>query len=443
MGTSSEGGNTNQSCQLAVFGLGKLGLTLAGVLAEAGHSVRGYDVAKEAVEALRNLSPKTFEPGLEELLSVSSPRLQACFSADDALAEADGVFIIVPTPSRLDGSFDNSFLLSALAEVGEHLRKFPRVFNVVIASTVMPGSCVQEFIPQLETSSGLRVGEQIGLVYSPEFIALGSIIKDMKFPDLALVGESNSKAGDWASSISLSVAKNTPEIRRMGLTSAELAKIAINTFVTTKISFANMLGEICDRLDGADIDDVTGAVGADSRVGHRYLRAALGYGGPCFPRDNAALAAAANKVGVSADIAKATDQINVRQVERLVDSVMNHLGEGEKVMIVGLAYKDDTPVTEASQSVDVGNALVAQGVGVIGVDPHVARDAATPNNEIRFPIYPDTAQGLDARVIVLSNPGLSHLITPPSVKGNQRIILDLWGALRNMDSEVLRPGKNT
>ncbi len=140
----------------------------------------------------------------------------------------------------------------------------------------------------------------------------------MLLPDVILIGESDPRAGDLLEGIYRTTCDNTPPMQRMNFINAELTKIAVNTFVTTKISYANMLADICDRLPGADVDVVTNAVGLDSRIGRKYLKGALGYGGPCFPRDNVAFCHFARTVGAKADVAEATDRINRYQIDRLV-----------------------------------------------------------------------------------------------------------------------------
>ena len=140
----------------------------------------------------------------------------------------------------------------------------------------------------------------MGLCYNPEFIALGNVVRDLLNPDFILVGESDSTAGDTLESLYRSTCDNHPPIRRMDLMNAEIAKLALNTYVTTRITYANMLAEICERLPGADVDVVTSAIGLDSRVGTRCLKGATAYGGPCFPRDNLAFAKLARMIGARA-----------------------------------------------------------------------------------------------------------------------------------------------
>ena len=152
----------------------------------------------------------------------------------------------------------------------------------------------------LERHTGRMVGADLGLCYSPLFVAIGSIVRDMLRPDMVLIGESDEKAGEVLEAIYGRCCNNRPVVRRMNFVNAELTKIAVNTFVTTKISYANMLADICERLAGADVDMVTQAMGSDTRIGSKCLRGAIGYGGPCFPRDNVAFAALARSAGARA-----------------------------------------------------------------------------------------------------------------------------------------------
>ena len=232
----------------------------------------------------------------------------------------------------------------------------------MITSTVMPGSTGGEI---RAASSGIRAGASaptLGLCYNPEFIALGSVVRDMLQPDMILIGESDADGRGHAGAASIAAScENQPAIRRMNFVNAELTKISVNTFVTTKISYANMLADICDRLPGADVDVVTQAVGADIRVGVKYLRGATGYGGPCFPRDNVAFAALARSIGARADIAEATDRINRFQIERVLGAVQARMHGPGTIGILGLSYKPDTAVVEESQGVDAGGTVAARG----------------------------------------------------------------------------------
>lgn len=414
--------------RIAVFGLGKLGAVMAAVLADAGHDVVGVDLSADLVALVNAGVAPVDEPGLQALMDASAGRLRATTDAADALDGAQASYVIVPTPSGADGTFTNRYVVTALDAIGSRLAAHADPHTVVICSTVMPGSCDGELRAALEQASGRQVGVDVGLVYSPEFIALGSIVRDMQHPDLVLIGESDAASGDIVEAVARSVVRNTPTVKRMTPVNAELTKIAINTFVTTKISFANMLGEICDQLDGADVDVVTDAVGSDSRIGTKYLKGAIGYGGPCFPRDNIALTRLADAVGVDAAIARATDAVNDRQVDRVAALVVDAAAAPAKVVVLGLSYKPDTPVCERSQGVELANVLAARGYDVTAVDPS-AVPAGTAELSPAVRTHTHAATAIDGAAVVVVMTPWEEFATVSPEDLQDKAVIDAWGIL--------------
>jgi UDPglucose 6-dehydrogenase len=359
----------NYFMNISVVGLGKLGAPLAAVLASKGFDVVGVDLNQAFVDALNAGKAPVEEPRLQELIDANRSRLKATTNIDEAILATEVTFVIVPTPSDASGRFSNAALLGAMKSIGLALRRKDSYHVVVVTSTVMPGSTGGEIRQALEQHSGRRVGPQLGLCYNPEFIALGSVVRDMLRPDMILIGESDKTAGDLLESIYAKSCDNTPTIRRMNFVNAELTKISVNTFVTTKISYANMLADICDRLPDADVDVVTQAVGTDSRIGVKYLKGATGYGGPCFPRDNVAFARLARELGARAELAEATDTVNRYQVERVLSAIDARLTDSGVIGVLGLSYKPDTAVIEESQGVALVERLLDLGRRVIVYDP--------------------------------------------------------------------------
>src|SRR5262245_6239241 len=339
--------------KLSVIGLGKLGSPLAAVFASKGFNVLGSDLNTKYVDAINEGVAPVDEPRLQELIDAHRSRLQATRDVADAVASTDITFVIVPTPSDATGRFRNAAVLGALEAVGAGIRRKDSYHLVVITSTVMPGSTGGEIRAALERHSGRTVGPALGLCYNPEFIALGSVVRDMLQPDMILIGESDQRAGDLLEEIYVRSCDNRPPVRRMNFVNAELAKISVNTFVTTKISYANMLADICDRLPGADVDVVTQALGCDTRIGAKYLKGAIGYGGPCFPRDNVAFGVLARSIGARAELAEATDALNDYQVTRVLDAIRTHDPGTGPIGVLGLAYKPDTSVVECSQGLEL------------------------------------------------------------------------------------------
>jgi UDPglucose 6-dehydrogenase len=361
--------------QISVVGLGKLGAPLAACFAWKGFLTMGLDRDPCKVQAISHGVAPIYEPGLQELLHNSEKRLTGTENYEKAVMNSDVTFIVVPTPTDAEGKFTLRYVLEAGEQIGDALRKKPGYHLVVLTSTVIPGATEGELKPLLEVHSGKRCGQDFGLCYSPEFIALGSVIRDFLNPDFILIGESDPHSGEMLAALYRRVCDNDPPVARMNFVSAELTKLAVNTYVTMKISFANMLARLCERLPGADVDVVTPALGLDSRIGRKYLKGALGYGGPCFPRDNIALATLARSVGAPAALAEATDTFNRQQVEWLADLVKSCLPEQGRVGILGLAYKPNSDVVEESQGVLLAQALAHDGVAVVAYDPVATENA--------------------------------------------------------------------
>lgn len=417
--------------RIAVVGLGKLGAPLAAVLACKGNEVLGVDVNAEVVQLLNEGQAPVDEPGLQELISASRERLGATTDFT-AAADSDVITFLVPTPSDERGAFTNAYILSALEALGPALRGRNGYQVVVIGSTVMPGSCESEIRPVLERLSARQVGESLGLCYSPEFIALGNVIQDMLTPDMVLIGESDPRAGEVIERLYSGVCENDPPFRHMAIINAELTKIAVNTFVTMKISYANALADICERLPGADVDSVTDALGLDTRIGPKYLRGALAYGGPCFPRDNKAFAVLARDLGADPALAEATDAINVAQSDRLARIVGSRLRGGNAVGVLGLSYKPDTRVIDESPGVALAALLAREGYDVSVYDPVAVEAAlATLSDDVHgCTSAAELLERSDVVVITTPWPEFADLPLQALDEGpERRVVIDCWGIL--------------
>jgi len=271
--------------KILVVGLGKLGLPLAAVLANSGHSVLGYDRSIELVNTLNNNKFYSTEPGLVDLLNESKDLSFFSSVNLEMIENTEVIFVIVPTPSLENGAFSNEFILQAFFEIGPLLKLKHNKTAICIVSTVMPGSCDVELRNGLESVTGQTLGEKIGMCYHPEFIALGSVIYNLQNPDFHLLGVSNSWVSDLVEQVFKSITKTEVPCKKMSLLEAEIVKISVNNYITMKISFANSLLSLCDNFNDVDINVITQAIGMDSRIGTKYLTAGAPYGGPCFPRD--------------------------------------------------------------------------------------------------------------------------------------------------------------
>jgi UDPglucose 6-dehydrogenase len=437
--------------KLSIIGLGKLGAPMAAVMAEKGHSVVGVDVSPGFVNAINQGKAPVSEPGLEDLVRKNRPRLSATLDYEQAVAASDVTFIIVPTPSEQDGTFSLRHVLPAAESIGRALRRKKSYHLVVLSSTVMPGTTGGELLPALESASGKQCGVDFGLCYNPEFIALGSVIHDMLRPDLVLIGEFDRKSGDILVDLYDGLCESRPTVARMNFVNAELTKLSVNTFVTTKISYANMLAQVCEKLPGADVEAVTRALGADSRIGGKYLKGGLGYGGPCFPRDNIAFSALARQHGVYAALAEATDALNRQQAPRLADAIVGRLPENGIAGIAGLAYKPDTDVSEESQGLLVARELLARGVEVVVYDPAAMEKArAVLVGRVTFAgSLEQCASRADVLAITTAWNEFRNLSPKAlySIGGRRKTVIDCWRILPQaqfeMVADYLTLGKGT
>jgi UDPglucose 6-dehydrogenase len=227
----------------------------------------------------------------------------------------------------------------------------------------------------IEKETGWKCGVDFGFCYNPEFIALGNVVNGLLEPDMVLIGESDEKSGAALEQLYKNYNRNRPLLCRMSIISAELTKISVNSYITMKISFTNQLRMIAERLPGANIHHILCAIGSDSRIGNKYLRAGLSYGGPCFPRDNRLLAYTAQQVGGRAPLAEASDTINEATKLDLLDRVKQRVTKDQVVAILGLAYKPDTYIVEESAGLYLAQNLKRHGYKVIVHDC-----CATPTN---------------------------------------------------------------
>jgi UDPglucose 6-dehydrogenase len=220
-------------------------------------------------------------------------------------------------------------------------------------------------IPMLEKETGWKCGQEFSFCYNPEFIALGNVVNGLLEPDMVLIGESDKQAGDVLEQLYKTYNRNTPRIARMSIISAELTKISVNSYITMKISFTNQLRLIADKFPNANIHAVLDAIGSDSRIGKKYLRAGLSYGGPCFPRDNRLLAYTAKRLGLEAPLAEASDRVNEMTKQQLLAEVMAKVPKGETVAVLGLSYKPDTYIVEESAGLYLAQHLKRAGYRIL------------------------------------------------------------------------------
>lgn len=426
---------------VSVWGLGKLGSPLAAMFASAGHTVYGVDPNRDVTDLLNAGRAPVEEPGLQELLDLHHSRLICTEDAVHVASKCEFLFLIVPTPSQADGTFSSRILEETLVPIGEAIRRGAHPV-VVVVSTTSPGTMDGVVIPRLQELSGCCCGVDFETVYNPEFIALGSVLADMARPSFILIGESTKKAGDaleqFYRDLHATLGNEVPPFARMNLVNAEITKLSTNCAVTTKISFANSLATLCEKIPGADARVVCRAVGLDRRIGRAYLQPATAFGGPCFGRDNRAMIAAGKAVGVSMPLAVATDQINNAVTGNLLTLLLAR--KPRTVAVLGLTYKTGTPVVEESQGVKLLEQLATRGgFAVTTHDPQGRADC-------RLGFRCDTArQAIDgAEAVIITTPWDEYRTLAPRDFRRSARIVDCWSVLdadqfKNFDLVI--PGK--
>jgi UDPglucose 6-dehydrogenase len=417
----------------SVVGLGKLGASMAAAIASRGYQAVGVDVDAVRVAAVNAGQAPVTETGLADAIAKNRIRLQATCDYAQAVMQSDVTFVVVPTPTDNTGMFSLAYVRRAFQELGRALTRKQKYHLIVLTSTVVPGSTRQVLLPELEKSSGKKCGSDFGLCYSPEFIALGSVMRDFLSPDFTLVGEFDDRSGQILEDCYRTILENQAPCKRMSLENAELAKLAVNNFVTMKITFANLLAELCEVIPGGDVDLICDALGADRRIGSHYLRGGLGFGGPCFPRDNIALDALSRQLDVNSEIAMVISRNNCLPVQRLVRHIRNTVPRGSTVALLGLAYKPNSDVVEESQGLKAASAISELGMKVLCYDP-LARDVARSKIKFKALVLESLDACLrqaDAVVLATPDPEFARL-TPASFPHRDPPIqvIDCWRLLR-------------
>jgi len=354
--------------QISVVGLGKVGLSLASCVAAAGHRVIGVDVDAGLVDALNAGTYRTPEPGvLERLAQAPAGTFTATTDIASAVKQTEFTFVVVPTPSNTLGGFSLRFLLPACDAIGAGIRAKASPHTVAVVSTILPGSSDATVIPRLETASGRTIGPGLGYCYNPSFIALGEVVKGIVKPDYVLIGEADARSGDLTMSIHESIVTTKFPVARMSPAEAEITKIASNTHETMRVSFANMLLSICSEVPGADVDRITEALA--HRMGRRFFKGALPYGGPCWPRDNQAFSVFMDAIRSPSTLPRAVDTFNEEHARYVLRKILGVTAPGQTVGLLGMAYKPGTPVTERAFAMDLAAWLPREGRKVCGWDP--------------------------------------------------------------------------
>ena len=382
--------------KIGIFGGGYVGLVTGAGFAALGHEVTIREVVAERVDDLRAGRLPIYEPGLAELFEENRDRLAFTTVAEDAVEGADAIFVCVGTPATYSGDAD----LSAVWTVLDDLKGAAADTVLVMKSTVPVGT--GERVRAALESRGL----ELSYVSNPEFLAEGSAIRDFMSPDRIVIGAEDQAAGDVVEALHENL--DAP-IVRMDTASAEMVKLAANAFLATRISFINEIANVCE-LVGADVEEVARGVGLDHRLGPHFLRAGIGFGGSCFPKDVSFLKLLAGNSGYHFQLVNAVIEVNELQKRRVVSKLQKHLGAlgGKRIALLGLAFKPNTDDMREAPSIVLASRLLAEGAEVRGWDP-VARPGKLLQGVTIAETIHDAVRDADAAVIVTEWPQLSEL----------------------------------
>ena len=356
---------------ISVIGIGRLGLAWALVLEKAGYNVIGCDIREDYVQSINNKTFKTNEPNVMEYLN-DAINFSATTDLSMAISDSNIIFINVKTESHEDGKYDHSdlnSLIESIIALGEQKEEK----HIVIATNVNPGFCNQ--LAKILDKLNYKIS------FNPEYVPQGKIIEWDENPEIVVIGANDNETGNELESVIKKVSKNNPPFFQMDRLSAEISKLALNCFLTVKISYANSIGDLAKRA-GANPEKVLEAIGGDSRIGSRNFKYGFGYGGPCFPRDNKALLHFANKVGASIPLNEVTDKINSEHFEYILDNFLNNTGKHvtiifdgkgdydkinkENIMLFeGVSYKKGTDILDESQQLMFATSLAKNGYKVV------------------------------------------------------------------------------
>ncbi len=336
---------------ITILGIGKLGLGLALLIEKAGYNVLGIDINEEYIKQLNNKTFKTKEPEYEDLLQ-NSKKFKASLKLDDGLEHSDIIFIMVQTPNSGGNKFyDHSIVSNLLQKINE---KKVENKHIIVGCTLMP-----KYIDEVGLFL-LSDCKNTTLSYNPEFIAQGEIIKGFLNPDMVLIGTYSQDLGEILREIYSKIVKTNPKYCIITPLEAEITKITINGYITTKLSFANMISDVCDSI-GADKYRVLDSIGSDSRIGNKYFRPGYSFGGPCFPRDTRALALFVDQNNINNELLLSTTKYNNLHSDFLTQKLLDE--NREEYVIENVCYKEDSkiPIIEESAKLQIAKRLVENG----------------------------------------------------------------------------------
>jgi len=365
--------------KIGVIGLGYVGLPLACALASRGFRVVGLDIDLEKLKMIENGVTPIYEEGLDKLLQSALKHNKLTLTSDysELVRTCDACFVCVGTPPNPDGSANLKHIEETATMVADALRHETKYFLMVIRSTIPPGTTLSLVKKIIEERSGKKVGGY-GLCFNPEFLREGKALQDILNPDRIVIGAVDERSGKTLLEIYRKFhGEPMPPVLLTTPTNAELIKYASNVFLATKISFINMISQLCQRLPDADVKVVAEGMGMDKRIGKEFLNAGLGWGGSCFPKDVRAFLRFSETLGVKMKLVEAVIEINELQIENALKLAENLLGrfDGKTVSVLGLAFKPGTDDVRESRSIKLIEKLIERGAKVKVHDPRALGNA--------------------------------------------------------------------
>ena len=356
--------------KIAIIGLGFVGLSLTSVLASKGFNVVGIDVDKEKCRNISNGVLPFFEPDLEKTLKKGLKNKLQIENDVSVVQDCDLIFVTVGTPQNKTGAIDLSIIKKAMKSLGKSIRKTKKQHIILVKSTVVPGTMKDVILPILENNSKKKAGKDFGLISNPEFLQESTAIRDTEFPHAVVLGGYKTKFMKNIEKFFTKLHPKTPIIITNHQT-AEMIKYANNSFLATKISFINQLSSICQKIPGANIDDIAKTIGLDPRIGKLFLNAGPGYGGSCLPKDMKALIKFAEITGVKPTLLNAVEDVNTKQLEEVISIAKKKLGilESKKITILGTSFKPNTDDIRDSIAIELIKKFLKRKVKVTVHDP--------------------------------------------------------------------------
>lgn len=403
---------------ISFVGLGKLGLPLACCLARSGNRVLGVDKNEYILDILNNGKLPFYEPGLEDIFPHSNI-LGFTDSYQRAIDETEATIVLVNTQLG-DHGYSSDFVESALTDIALNLRKSTKEYHlIVLSSTVLPGT-IKKLIKLVEKISKRKFEEGFGFSYVPDFVRLGNVIEDFKNPEFFLVGANNIDDIVKTQSIWYRFHENDPPKKILTLEEAEIAKVALNAYIVNKITFANFLGQLCDGIENVNVHNITNVIGLDKRISPYFFGYGTPYGGTCFPRDTSAFIKFAKDRKKTAKNLIFAEEVN----EMVYGSILDKVKKYDRIGILGVSFKPNSPVTIGSPSARLIKDLLRSDIIING---HDFLSETFDNLDCSINCYKKVQSCIDeSDVIVIMHPDKRY----KEFNFSNKTIIDYWGVLK-------------